>query len=982
MLKINTNPFLLRTILLPIAAILATSGAFAQKLPKHLFRQVNVSKMQLWADSVYNTLSDEERLAQLIMPIVYPSADAERISREEGRVRRYKWGGILYQKGLLADQLAMNRRLQNISQVPMLIALDGEWGLYMRLKDAPRYPRNLGLGLNAQDQIVYNYAREVARQCRLMGIHINFAPTVDVNINPLNPVIGSRSFGSDPGAVSRMSIAYAEGLEDGGVLSVAKHFPGHGDTSEDSHKTLPIVGADRKRLDRVELRPFRDYIKGGLGGVMTAHLQVPALDASRTTSSLSSRIVTDLLQTEMGFSGLIFTDGLEMRGVHVGAKGDVGVAALKAGNDILLGPINPERQLQSLLVALQSGELSNAELKKKVMKVLYYKYRLIISQSAPTATPFDIKKRIWTPEAELEKQKLWLNSLYYLQSTDRDFGAFLQKVRSKNIAVLDYGTNPVRSLMRPINTRDGGGIVYLPFEGFERRAKDYDFVLINAFNSKIPPHLVQNIARTCPTALVYYTTPFKVKRAEWMSSLRAVILTMEAAKEAQEAIFSLLIEDTPRLGDEVQSKRTEEVHIDEDPTQQQIQRETSVKLPNLRDAGLKTYRNINVSKLERLVDQIVSEGLREGAFPGCQVYVMQRGQEVLNKSYGVLGDVPSKSVDKSTLYDVASISKALATTPAIMALVDDKKINLDAPLSAYLEEFKGSYAGSVSIRNLLLHQSGLPPGLPFINRLFSPVVDPEGLTYYARERDNLYDLRLSRNYFVRKDFRKVMTDMIASSTPRRPGQYVYSDLNFILLGWVVERLSGQSLDRYLSTRILEPLNAQLYYNPLDKGIPLERIAPTQRYDDVRGEQIRATVDDESAACLGGVAGNAGIYSSAQELAKVAQLFLTNGALGNKQVISSKVIDTFMSSRGVGGVRTLGFIRPQVGKQSNQAAESASSQAIGHYGFTGTAVWIDPLDQLVFVFLSNRTYRGRKNTLISRNRYRPRLHQAVYDAMKL
>lgn len=967
--------------LLALAFSLYAYRATADNLPKNLFAQVDRSKMKHWADSVYRSLSEDERLAQLIMPIVYPSAEQGRITSEEQRIRQYKWGGILYQKGLLHEQFKMNERLQRASQTPMLIALDGEWGLYMRLKDAPRYPRNLGLGLNEEDATVYSYGREVARQCRLMGIHINFAPTVDVNINPQNPVIGSRSFGDKPSVVSKMSVAYAQGLEDGGVLSVAKHFPGHGDTSEDSHKTLPLVRADRKRLEQVELAPFRSYIAQGLGGVMTAHLRIPTLEPSQVPSSLSRRITTDLLQRDMGFGGLIFTDGLEMRGVHAGARGDVGVAALKAGNDILLGPPSAEAQLRALRTALSSGELDADEIRQKVMKVLYYKYRLIISQAPSPAKESDLKQRIWTPEAEREMRSLWLKSLYFLQGSLPKLQTQLSTARYKRIAVVGYGSNPISSILRPRNTKQGGEIHYLSWEGFEAKATQYDFILVNAFSSKVPSEALLRIARERPLMLVYYTTPFRLPANAPKSSLTAVVLAMEAAKEAQEAVLSIISGDTAipsrSLSDGASSPDKSDA---EDPTAQMTARPQAPR-PSLSTISPKGLRQVNKAKLTKLVDSIVQEGLQEGAFPGCQVYVMQGGKEVFNKAYGSLEGTPSRAVTPHTLYDIASVSKALGTTPAVMALVADGKLKLSDRVSSYLPELEGTFAGGITIRNLLLHQSGLAPGLPFANRLFSPLLDEEGRPYYADRQDKLYSLRLCHKYYVRPDYRTAMQAMIASASPRKLGQYVYSDLNFILLGWVVERISGQSLEDYLTARIWQALGSQVYYNPLDKGIALESIAPAQRYDQLRSEKIRATVDDESAACLGGVAGNAGIFASARELAKIAQLILDKGRVGTKQIISQSVVEQFLSARGVGGIRCMGFIRPQWGKSANQAAESASDRAVGHYGFTGTAVWIDPSDQLVFVFLSNRTYTGRSNTRISRNRYRPRLHQAVYDSME-
>lgn len=513
------------------------------RYPKVLFKDVNQKAMTHWVDSVFKTLTTEEQLAQLIMPIVYPSQDTQVIKREEQRFSKFKWGGILYQKGLMAHQLIMNKRLQQTNSIPLLIALDGEWGLYMRLKDAPRFPRNLGLGLAGDAQMLYEYGREIARECRLMGIHVNFAPTVDVNINPLNPVIGSRSFGSTPSVVSQLSEAYALGLEDGGVLSVAKHFPGHGDTSEDSHKTLPIVQATRKRLELVELAPFKHYINSGLGGIMTAHLRVPALENRSIPSSLSPNVCTDLLKKDLGFQGLIFTDGLEMEGVQTQSLGDIGVAALLAGNDILLGPSSPEAQLNNLVLAYWDGRLPAKLIEEKVRKVLAYKYRLIISERPSTATAETINKLIWTSSAKNLQQKLWMNSLYTIYKAP-EAQALLNSNKIQRIAVLDYGKSGFVATQTPITGNNGQIINFLDLPSLQQSYKDYDLIVINSYTTQRLPEAIMTIANKRPTILNLYTTPFKFKGADWIRSFLLVQLTMEATAEARRATLGKLLGGT------------------------------------------------------------------------------------------------------------------------------------------------------------------------------------------------------------------------------------------------------------------------------------------------------------------------------------------------------------------------------------------------------------------------------------------------------
>lgn len=513
------------------------------RYPKVLFKDVNQKAMTHWVDSVFKTLNTEEQLAQLIMPIVYPSQNTQDIKREEQRFSKFKWGGILYQKGLMAHQLIMNKRLQQTNSIPLLIALDGEWGLYMRLKDAPRFPRNLGLGLAGDAQMLYEYGREIARECRLMGIHVNFAPTVDVNINPLNPVIGSRSFGSTPSVVSQLSEAYALGLEDGGVLSVAKHFPGHGDTSEDSHKTLPIVQATRKRLELVELAPFKHYINSGLGGIMTAHLRVPALENRSIPSSLSPNVCTELLKKDLGFQGLIFTDGLEMEGVQTQSLGDIGVAALLAGNDILLGPASPEAQLNNLVLAYWDGRLPAKLIEEKVRKVLAYKYRLIISERPSTATAETINKLIWTSSAKNLQQKLWMHSLYTIHKAP-EAQALLNSNKIQRIAVLDYGKSGFEVTQTPITGRNGQIINFLDLPSLQQSYKDYDLIVINSYTTQRLPETIMAIANKKPTILNLYTTPFKFKGADWIRSFLLVQLTMEATAEARRATLGKLLGGT------------------------------------------------------------------------------------------------------------------------------------------------------------------------------------------------------------------------------------------------------------------------------------------------------------------------------------------------------------------------------------------------------------------------------------------------------
>lgn len=996
--------------LLCLGLLLCTSTSLAQSarpLPKHLFPHGQSTEMKRWADSVYQSLSTEERIAQLIMPIIYPSADAQRIEREERRVRTHGWGGILYQKGLLHEQHQMNTRLQSASPVPMLIALDGEWGLYMRLKDAPRYPRNMGLGLNDDPQLIYNYGREVARQCRLMGIHVNFAPTVDVNSNPKNPVIGTRSFGSEPKAVATASLAYASGLEDGGVLSVAKHFPGHGDTSEDSHKTLPLLSASRARMKALELIPFQRYIDAGHGGIMTAHLRVPAYEGDQIPSSLSYAITTELLREELGFGGLVFTDGLEMQGaLQHGSRASVPLMALLAGNDVLLGPSSPEGALSDLTTAYKQGLLTEEILKDKVMRVLYYKWRLIIAQAQPSRTAQQVKTEIYSKAEEALRASLWRASLHFVRKDKRTLEGLAQG-KYRNIAVVEVGKNPVGLPNRPRSTSSGGSITYLQESAVAKAPAQlgkYDLVLYNVYQpSAMPLQRIGTQAHTHPVLVCYYTTPYKVNtKATALDKATAVIIGMEAAAEAQMAMLSILSGQSLQVGSHSSDAG------EHDPTAQMTPApaQAPATAEPLTDKAWAKVGNTNTkpsASTLRQIDELVEEGIRSGAFPGAQVVVLRHGVTLVNKAYGTMMGIRSgQAVTPQTIYDVASITKALGTTPAVMLMVGDGKLKLEDKVEKHLPAFAGSAVGGIRIRDLLLHQSGLPAGLDFYRDLIQegsyspPLIQGRYAPGYVQIASGSYGnagfrfaseyisqsptaqhtLQLAEGLYLSPRFRERMQERLQALSLKGAGRYRYSDLSFLLLQWVVEQVSGQGLDALLSERILRPIGAEVYYNPLKAGIAKERIAPAQEDKFLRRQTIRGTVDDETAACLGGVGGNAGLFASATELAKVAQLLLDGGAYNGRQIIPQRVVEQFMRTTGVGGRRALGFDKPTQGATS-PAGESASRDAVGHYGFTGTAFWIDPRDGLVFVFLSNRTYPSRANNALSRDRYRPRLHQLCY-----
>lgn len=963
-----------RYSILALCALFLTSNLYtsAQIKPK------NQNAMDQWVQKQMKQLTIKEKIAQMIMPIIYPTAN---LSETEAMVKSNQWGGILYQKGLLADQKRMNDRLQEVAKIPLLITLDGEWGLYMRLKDAPRYPRNLGLGYANNPKLMYEYGQEVARQCRIMGIHVNFAPSLDVNNNPDNPVIGTRSFGSSVQTVIDNGLSYAQGLEDGGVLSVSKHFPGHGNTDKDSHKTLPQISSTLQQLKEVELKPFQAYIDQGFGGVMVAHLNVPALDNGSEPSSISKKIVTKLLREEMGFGGLIFTDAMEMAGAKYRGKYPVGVMAVLAGQDILLGPQNPVATLNDIVKAYEDGIVTEAMINEHCERILRYKYMLIIDQNNPKVSLAQVKNAICTPQAKEFEDRLWMSSM----NMRKDDGQLRKKLANngfKKVGILSVGGTNNSSFVDELTKRIT--CTRIPAEpkaakekaAWEKRLQNYDLIIVNLFAYNNTASTILNKLQGRNTIVISFMSPFAIKNMQnILNKTNVYIDAVEACSEAQRAAAKTLLNAS----------------------------ETTYNVQDL--VGFGTAKK-KTPQLDSELDAIAMEGLKSGAYPGCQVLVMKDGKVLYDKCFGTMtGKGVDNIVTQNTYYDLASMTKACATTPMIMQLVADGKLKLNGTIDEYLPFFKGTEVGKITVKQLLLHEGGLPPTINFYTDLIDPTSYSDNLIkfkpspgyvsigprawgdpnfrflteYVSAKKDDKYCMEMAKGIYLNKQFKDKMMERIAATPIRNKGRYKYSDVSFILLQQVGEQVAGMPIEEYTERFIFKPIGAKLFFHPLEHQVALSDIAPTQEDKFLRKQTIRGTVDDETAACLGGGAGNAGLYGNIKELAKLMMLFTNKGNWNGKQIINKNTFNLFTQATGYKAIRNLGFDKPRLVGNSS-AARSASLRTYGHTGFTGTCFWIDPAHNLAFVFLSNRTYPSRTNTKLMTMNIRPRLHQAIYDTL--
>lgn len=966
------------------------------KIEPSIVKHADKQKMQQWVDSVYNSMTTDEKIGQLIIiHVTGDNTDANK-RRISNLVQNIYAGGILFSKGTPTDQAELTNLAQAGAKIPLMITADAEWGLSMRLSNTTRFPKNMMIGAVRDDSLIYRYGLEMARQCRLMGIHVNFAPDIDVNSNPDNPVIGTRSFGEDPDKVSEWGIVYAKGIEDGGVLPVAKHFPGHGDTSTDSHLTLPLITHDKDRLNEIELLPFKKYIKEGLSSIMIAHLNIPALDPSGAPSSLSKPIITELLKNHLGFDGLIFTDGLAMQGVA--KENDMSLRALLAGNDLLLGPSSPEKEFKALQTAVADNSLSMDILEERCKKILKYKYLLGLNVYKPINTS-NLINRLNTPYAEWLCRKLNEEAITLLKNDARIIP--LKNLDKRKVAVISLGASD-NSFQNTLQLY--GGITCFnasnaaDISNIKKQLDEFNTVIVSVHSTgAFSGMAIDSLIEGKESIVTFFVSPYLMsKYASSVKSTNSIVLAYENTPFAQEyaaqAIFGgnsirgklpVTISGLFKAGDGL---KTSKVRL-------------SYNLPE--EVGIRS------SKLQKIED-IVKEGLDAHAYPGCEVLIAKNGVVIYNKAFGSFEYNNKRPVVPSDLYDLASMTKAAATVPAIMKLYDDKKLSLQTPLSSYIKQLQHTDKNQITIRQALFHETGLTSFIPY----YLPAIDQDSYTgnLIVYKKTNGYPALIDNGAWARTDF-KYKTDLISSmpkpgftqiadslfvnniykdiilqniadSKLRSKKSYLYSCLNFILLKEAVEKTSGTDLNTFLQDNYYSRLGAtSTTYNPLtkfDKNV----IAPTEQDDFLRKQLLQGYVHDEGAAFLGGISGNAGLFSNANDLAKLFQMWLDQGTYGDERYLSKETVRMFTMTKSPNSRRGLGFDKPDMqNSKSSPTAPSTPASVYGHTGFTGTCFWIDPENDLIYIFLSNRVNPSRTYKELMHLNIRPRIQEVIYNAIK-
>lgn len=944
------------------------------------------SGQSLWVDSVFNSLTPDERIAQLLMIRAYSNRDSVYLDELTTLVNDVKPGGVCFFQGGPVRQAIVTNKLQSVSRTPLFVAIDGEWGAGMRLDSVAWFPKPMTLGAIGNDTLIYKMGIEIARQLKRLGVHINFAPVADINNNPLNPVINARSFGENRFQVASKAGWYMKGMQDNGLIAVAKHFPGHGDTGKDSHYTLPVINKSRTELDSLELFPFRYLIDNGIKGIMVSHLTVPALDSGMNAiATLSPLVINDLLRKEMGFEGMVITDGMDMKGLtDFSDPGMVEVTALEAGNDILLLPVDARKAVSNIRSAIDSGCISSELIDQKCRRILNWKYESGLSKLDEILIK-DLTEDINSREASLITRKANAEAITLL--TDPDHLIPFRSLDSLKIASLIIGDTYLTPFQQMLSA-------YAPVTHFnlqkEPTQKECDSIrsLLEPYNliiagfiktSDLPQKnfginylaasFIDSLGLQKPLVLNVFTSPYAMATFKETASMVATLVCYQDNAVMQELTAQALFGAVPITG------RLPVAAGNDFTCGSGLERHEVSRLSfGLPEESMLAYDRLSV------IDTIVNESIGLGAFPGAQVIVARNGKVVYHKAFGNQTFDESYPVKKDDLYDLASLTKMLSTTLAVMKLTGEGMIDPGQKLSYYLGSLRKSNKAQITIREIMSHQAGLQPYIPFYKRLLKGSVQDSSVI--ARHFSLDYPLRVADAMYIQDDWHKFVIDSIIASPLLKKHEYKYSDLGFVLLADAITEISSQSLNSYMKRNFYNKLGlGTMGYHPRDY-FSINRIAPTENDTLFRMQLIHGDVHDPTAAMLGGVSGHAGLFSDALDVAVIMQMLLQNGRYGGEILLDSAVIAGFTKAQFPENKnrRGMGFDRPALPGEPGPTCNQASPLSFGHSGFTGTYAWADPETGLVYVFLSNRVNPDAGNNKLTQMNIRTRIQEVIYNSM--
>jgi beta-N-acetylhexosaminidase len=945
-----------------------------------------------WVDSVFKSLSMEERVAQLIWIPAFSNRDISYDVSLSNQIKKTGVGGVIFFQGQAVKQAQMINYFRQTTKVPLMVAIDGEWGLGMRLEDVLKYPYPMTLGAIQNDSLIYEMGRSIALQFRRSGVQINLAPVADVDNNPQNPVINFRSFGEDPGNVSRKSLMYMKGLQDNGIIAVGKHFPGHGDTEVDSHLDLPVIRHSRERLDSIELAPFKLLINNGITGIMPGHLSVTAFDSiPNLPATLSKNILTNLLKQELSFKGLVLSDAMNMGGVtKYSVKGEAEYLSLKAGMDVLEYVPEPEKTIEIIIQRIKKGELSIESVNEKCRKVIAAKYWSGLNTPDTIATE-NIIDELTPASSQSLIRELYASAITVLNNDQNIIPVRnLDKIRIATLSINRSGISLYQERISAYIPADHYFIDTLNQKKISEilnKLSGYDLVIAGIFNTDQRPNMnfgipdslnefIDKINSRNKCIITYFGNPYAINRISSLEKGAGLIVAYQENSFTQDLSAQLIFGG-------IGSKGFLPVTINSRyPVGFGIVTPGNLRL----QYGPPESAGVSSDLLNRKIDSIASYGIEVGAYPGCEVMIARKGIVIFRKTYGFQTYENRISVSDKDLFDLASVSKISGALPGLLLLNSSGKFSPDEKLGTYLPDFRKSNKADILMRDMLAHQAGLVAWIPF----WKETLKKDGKykrNIFRHETSEKYPLKVADYLYINKNYRKkIFTEIKKTSLGTK--KYVYSDLTFIIVPEIINNLSGKPWYEFVTSEIYHKIGAyDIGFNPY-KRYPLSRIVPTE-YDSLfRKQQLHGTVHDEGSAMLGGISGHAGLFATANDLMKLMELYRRMGNYGGEQLISKDVMEEYTKVQFPDNKnrRGLGFDKPSLQNADTKPENiypttGASPQSFGHSGYTGTFVWVDPVHEISYIFFCNRVYPTRNNNLLSDFSIRTRILQSIYDSIQ-
>ena len=974
--RVHRISLLLTSILLLMAhtARTQTRSAPAKKptVPKRASRTQKIpAAEQQWVDATLRKMSADEKIGQLLFTTYHGSftaTDAAAYRQMMHDVEDLHVGGFINVTqmsplGIIKSQAyptaVLTNQLQAKSKLPLLIGADFERGAAMRLDEGTSFPTAMALAAGGNVEDAYTMGKVTTLEARAVGIQWIYAPVSDVNNNPGNPIINTRSFGEDPQRVAEYVASFVRGVEENGGLATAKHFPGHGDTAADSHIDLPVIRADKNRLEHLELIPFRAAISAGVSSIMTGHLSIPSLEPDpNTPATLSPNVLTGLLRKELHFEGLVVTDAMDMGGITTRfAPGEAAVRAVLAGADALLMPPVPDAAFEALQSAVKSGRISAERLDASVRRILQAKARVGLNKNKLVDLNA-INQKFGSGAWQKEAQEISDRGVTLLRdSANRLPLSSAKPTRALLVAVYaDPEPYPGEDLERELRSRFDSLTTLRADTRFVKAdtlklppADSYDLAILALFvrvsdrkgNVDVPAEQAELAEKIFhpgkPVVTLGFGSPYLIENFPQAETWLAAFGISDVA---QISVARALFGQIPIRG-----------HL-------------PVTIPGIslkagfgiqRPADPMTLQPIDAAADPRLrpAYQVIEKAIADKAFPGATLAVGYKGRVAIH-SFGKLRyDAQAPSVMPQTMYDIASLTKVVATTTLVAKLVEGDfpvPLDLDAKIERYLPEWPAGgqkeWRSRVTVRHLLTHTSGLPP--------------------------------FKEYWRTSKSKQETLTRIFAEPLDYEPGtKEVYSDLGIILMAEIVERLTGRPLDELAKSHIFQPLGMRdTMYRPAKKLWP--QIAPTEIDNNLRHRLVQGEVHDENAFTIGGVSGHAGLFSNAHDLAAFCQMLLNGGSYAHQRILRRATVTQFTTPQQLSsGTRTLGWAVPTEGGSSGHFF---SEHSFGHTGFTGTSIWIDPDREVFVVLLTNRVNPTRENQKIMQ--VRPAVHDAVMQSLGL